>query len=75
MQLVFTLKDDRGRDIRVIVTFESTGRKTRWLAQFSGTTHATGELSGTSADDRAVRRAVQTALLQAGVMAKGISLG
>lgn len=70
MQTIFTLQDDNGRDIRVAVTFGSIGRETQWLAQFSGTTHATGELSGTSTDDRGIRGAVQTALLQAGVVAK-----
>lgn len=71
MQTAWTLTDDQGRDIAVRVSFESNGREVQWIAQFSGTTHATGELSGTAKDEADVRGAVQAALLQAGVLPKG----
>ncbi|MGN6478777.1 hypothetical protein [Luteibacter sp.] len=73
MQTAWTLTDDQGREIAVRVSFESNGREVQWIAQFSGTTHATGELSGTAKDEADVRGAVQAALLQAGVLTEGKS--
>lgn len=71
MRIELSLSSDQGHAIPVTVTYESVGREVRWLAQFIGTTHATGELAGSAADEGSVPAAVQQALLQAGVLVRG----
>jgi hypothetical protein len=66
-----SVTNDQGHDIPVTVSYESVGREVCWLAQFSGTTHAMGELAGSVADEGSVPAAVQHALLQAGVLVRG----